>query len=494
VTGAETEAGRDWRAYYRSRTVSADAAMALVRSGDRIVFTLAGAMSLPAALMRRRGELEAVQLRLSSPPSDPGWLALETLPSFSIEFEFFIGDVARQAHDAKRGSYLPNLLSQSFKPLREGRGEARPIDIACISVSPPNDAGYCCAGPQLWNKRLYARAARTTIAEVVLGQIRCFGDCYLHVSEIDYFVPLDQPPLPERLQRLIERLPDGRRQEIAAIAAQTGLEALGPHVAMLATGDLASLRALLGLGPIPEPARRIADYVGELVPHGATIQIGVGEPGRFLVKAGIFDNKIDLGLHTEMMAPGLASLVAAGVISGRRKTAHAGKAVAVAWAGSDAADMACIDDNPTFELYDPDYTLSVPVVAANENYYAMNNAIAVDLTGQITAESVYGGRMVNGTGGQPELHLGAFLSRGGRAITLLPSTAAGGTVSRIVAQFQAGTLVTTPRFFADTVVTEYGVARLLGKNHRERAQELISVAHPDFRPELRHQAERLFEP
>jgi 4-hydroxybutyrate CoA-transferase len=122
---------------------------------------------------------------------------------------------------------------------------------------------------------------------------------------------------------------------------------------------------------------------------------------------------------------------------------------------------------------------------------AMNNAISVDLLGQVNAESVFGGRMINGTGGQPEMHIGAFLARGGRAITLLPSTAVGGSVSRVVAQLDAGSIVTIPRFFADTVVTEYGVARLAGKNHRQRAAELIAVAHPDFRGQLRLEAERL---
>ncbi|MGI8553612.1 MAG: acetyl-CoA hydrolase/transferase family protein [Dehalococcoidia bacterium] len=484
----------DWRKHYRSRTVSADEAMTNVHSGERVVFSLAGPVSLPSALMRRSEALQGVELRLSSPPIDPGWYALETMPSFTIEFEVFIGDLARPAHDQRRGSYLPNLLSTGFKPLDEGRAEAKPIDVACISVGPPNEAGYCCVGPQLWNKRLYARRARLTIAEVVPDQIRCFGDCFLHVSEIDYFVPLSLPSLEQRLQSIIERLPEGRRREVEGIVAAVGLAAFAPYAVGLASGELDGVRALLGLGPVPEPARTIANYVGELVPHGATIQIGVGEPARFLVKSGVFDNKLDLGLHTEMMCPGLATLARDGVITGRRKTLHRGKAVAVAWAGSNSSDMAYIADNPTFELYDPDYLLHVPLLAANDNYYSMNNAIGVDLTGQITSESVYGGRMINGTGGQPELHLGAFLSRGGRAITLLPSTAARGSVSRIVAEFERGTLVTVPRFYADTVVTEYGVARLLGKNHRERAQELISVAHPDFRPELRRQAHRLFEP
>jgi 4-hydroxybutyrate CoA-transferase len=192
-----------------------------------------------------------------------------------------------------------------------------------------------------------------------------------------------------------------------------------------------------------------------------------------------------------MAAPGLAKLVEAGVINGSRKTLHPGKAVAAAWSGSDEEDLEIIAENPKFEVYDPEYVLDLRTIAQNDNFYAMNNALSVDLIGQINSESVFGPRMINGTGGQPEAHIGAILSRGGRAITLLPSTALDGAVSRVVAQHEAGSIVTLPRFFADTIVTEHGVARLMGKNHRQRAQELIAVAHPDFRAELRREAERL---
>ncbi len=134
------------------------------------------------------------------------------------------------------------------------------------------------------------------------------------------------------------------------------------------------------------------------------------------------------------------------------------------------------------------------MIAQNDNFHAMNNALSVDLTGQINSESVFGARMINGTGGQPETHLGALLSKGGRAITLLPSTALSGSVSRIVPQQEEGSLITIPRYFADIVISEYGVAQLMGKNHRQRAEELIAIAHPDFRAELKKEAQRLFYP
>jgi len=139
------------------------------------------------------------------------------------------------------------------------------------------------------------------------------------------------------------------------------------------------------------------------------------------------------------------------------------------------ADLAIIDDNPAFELYDPEYVLDIGVIRSNHEQTSINNALSIDLTGQINSETVTGARMINGTGGQPETHIGAFLSKGGRAITLLQSTALDGAVSRIVPQLEAGALVTVPRYFADTVITEFGIARLLGKNHRERAAEQLQA-------------------
>ena len=175
-----------------------------------------------------------------------------------------------------------------------------------------------------------------------------------------------------------------------------------------------------------------------------------------------------------------------------RPARSAARACANAWSGSDPADLDIINDNPAFEIYDPEYVLDLGVLRSNYKQTSINNALSVDLTGQINSETVTGARMINGTGGQPETHIGAFLSKGGRAITLLQSTALGGAVSRIVPQLEAGALITVPRYFADTVITEYGIARLLGKNHRERAAELIAIANPDHRAALQSEARHLF--
>lgn len=486
----------DWREEYRRRLVSEDEAMRAVKEGDRVVVPLGTPRVLPAALARRRQELGHIDLRLSAPAVDPGWLQPGWQDVFNIEFEFFIGDFARHVTDDRRGTYLPNTFSLDFKALDEGRLEREEIDVFMVAVTHPDKHGYCTFGPHYWNKGSCVRRARTVIAEVDPLLPRVCGNCFVHVSELDYIVELpDTPVTREMVEQWLAPLPPERGAEMMSILELAGdfnrLAPVGPLVAFV---EPDVLRRYMGLLEPPDDAKAIAGYLNELIPDGATIQIGIGEPGAMMPKAGAFDNKVDLGLHTEMVAPGLAKLVAAGVINGKRKTIHKGKAVAVSWSGSNDEDLAIIADNPAFELYDPEYLLDIRLIAQNDNYYAINNALSVDLTGQINSESVFGARMINGPGGQPETHLGALLSRGGRAVTLLPSTALGGSVSRVVAQQEAGSLITIPRYFADTVISEYGVARLMDKNHRQRAEELTAIAHPDFRAELRKEAQRLFYP
>ena len=484
----------DWREDYKRKLCTADEAMQAVNRGDLVVVPIAGPRALPPALFRRGQELGAIDLRLAAPLSDPGWLQADWQEIFRIEFELFIGDFARPVVDEERATYLPNLFSLNFKEHDDQRPERRPIDVFLTSVTPPDGEGYVSFGAHNWNKRGYIRRARTTIAEVDAGLRPVCGDNRVHVSEIERFVEIPAlqitRPMVEAWLRRVED--EGLRAEYLSIVDELKsldrLIIIGPVMTRVPPDQV---RRVLGLAQPPEVARIISGYVSELLPDGATIQIGVGEPSMYLARAGAFDNKVDLGIHTEMAAPGLAKLVDAGVISGRRKTLHEGKAVAVAWSGSDEEDLEIIAENPAFEVYDPEYLLDIRTIARNDNFCSLNNALSIDLIGQINSESVFGPRLINGTGGQPETHIGAVMSRGGRALTLLPSTAMEGVVSRILPEHEPGSIVTIPRFFADTVVTEHGVARLWGKNHRQRAEELIAVAHPDFRAELRRRAQRI---
>jgi 4-hydroxybutyrate CoA-transferase len=460
----------------------------------RVHFPLASGAIMQRALGAHADKIGGlVDLRLSTPIVDPGWLSRDLSAIFRIEFEIFIGNLGRPTHDAGRAAYLPNLLSSNFKAHDERPGEDKPIDITFVNTTPPNAHGFVSFGPDQWNKRMYARRARIAVAEVDTTLTRTYGDVYMHVSEFDYFVE-GTPPPPDlaAIDRELAKMDPEKREGVKKVIEEVGVALLAPVIQYLTRMSVADLRVAAGISDPPEEYRPIAGYLSEVLEDGATIQIGVGDPSAQMPRMGAFDHKHDLGLHTEMVAPGIAKLVDAGIINGRRKSIHRGKAVAVGWSGSDPADLEIINDNPAFELYDPEYVLDIGVLRSNHRQTSINNALSIDLTGQINAETVIGANMVNGTGGQPETHIGAFLSKGGRAITLLHSTALSGAVSRIVPQLEAGALVTVPRYFADTVITEYGIARLLGKNHRERAAELVAIAHPDHRAELLSEAKRLF--
>lgn len=239
--------------------------------------------------------------------------------------------------------------------------------------------------------------------------------------------------------------------------------------------------------------KTIADYVSTLIKNGDALQIGVGSTSEWIAILGALNNRSDLGWHSETTPRGIIKLVRNGVITGKYKNINKGKVVAVAVGGGDKEDMDFVNRNPIFELYDADYVLNPTTIAANDNMVCVNSAISVDLTGQIAAESV-GPTLVSGPGGQLAFAIGTQLSKGGRFITTLPSTAKSGTISRIMVQLDKGTIVTIPRTLADIVVTEYGVAHLYGKTQRERALELIAITHPDFRAELNKEAKKLFWP
>ena len=473
-----------WQDLYNSRLTTAEQAVSIVRDGDRVVVPLSEQpMTLIAALAQRAHEVSDATLSVAVPQFDVGPF-LDA--GWKVEIENFIGPYGRPYENDGLAPYLPLAFSLTFKSPDERGDEAKPIDVALVTVAPPNKHGQITFGPQSWYKRGYAQRANRVAAEVNPALIRTYGDTFMPLDKIDALVQVEPPTdSQERLNKAIAALPDERRAIFEEIISRVNPNRLVPSIPYLDTIDLNRLRTQLGIDdPSPE-TKAIADNVKRLIPHGATIQVGVGTPSSYMPRLGVFDDKIDLGLHTELTVPGVAKLVDAGVINGSRKTIHKNRAVAVSWSGANDEDLEIIDDNPIFELYSPEYLLDPWLIAQNHAQIGMNNALSVDLTGQIASESVLGGRMINGIGGQPETHIGALYSKGGRAVTMLYSTALDGAVSRIVPKLESGELVTMPRFWADTIVTEYGVADLLGKNHRERAESLIAIAHPDFRPELR---------
>jgi 4-hydroxybutyrate CoA-transferase len=283
------------------------------------------------------------------------------------------------------------------------------------------------------------------IAEVNPSVVETFGDSWIHVSDLDYLVPDDRPLLPP-------------------------------------------------LPPLPiAPADEgLAHYVSTLVRDGDTIQVGVGSHTTNIVRLGAFDQRQDLSYFAELTVPGLVPLAERGIVTGRFSSLHPGKFVATV-IGNTAEERQAIHRNPRYEMRGLDHVLDPRVIGRNERLVAINGALGLDLSGQAAVHTL-GPTIYSGVGGHLAFALGAYFAPQGRYVAVLPSTARGGAVSTIVPQFEPGQVVTVPRELADTVVTEYGVARLLGKSVRQRADELIAVAHPDFRPELRRAAQRLFWP
>jgi len=488
----------DWQKEYQKKLVSAQDAAKVVKSGDRIYLPLAGPRAIHHEIAKRRSELKNVEIHLARPglaqvidfTSETGWEK-----SFSFEHELFIGDENRWATDEKNAMYNPVIFSLQCKPFDENRPEARPIDVLIVPVTPPNQHGFCNFGHELWHKKSLAKRSRIVLAEVDETLITAHGDTWIHVSEIDAFVETPVELLSEiDIQKIISETKPEWQQELSELIPQIDPVALARFGDSISQFPPDAIALGMGLADPDDSTKKIAAFVSELINDGDCFQIGVGEPSAAMIRLGTFDNKNDLGIQSEMTASGITSLVVKGIATGKYKNIHQGRAVATSWSGINREDKDVIDQNPLFELREAQYAVNVKTFSANDNHVAINNAISIDLLGQINSESAFGTRMINGSGGQPECHLGAMMSKGGRAITLLPSTRMDGAISSIMPIFDAGTTVTIPRHWADIVVTEYGVARLLGKNHRQRAEALIEIAHPDFRDELRDKAKELFYP
>ncbi|MDP2855910.1 MAG: acetyl-CoA hydrolase/transferase C-terminal domain-containing protein, partial [bacterium] len=358
----------------------------------------------------------------------------------------YVLPVARKMIQERRGDYMVSGLLWAENPsIRE------PVDVLLIYISTPDEHGYCSFGASVWDKKRAIRAAKLVLAEVSSELIRTYGDNYIHISEIDYFVA---------------HTPSGRTP---------------------GTTDILGRRTS-GPGKIE---KTIAEYAGSIIRDGDCFEVGVGGASEWVTQLDVMEKKNDLGIHSENLPRGMASLVMKGVVTGKYKNINQGKVVSTACGGGTKEEMDFINMNPLFELYGSDYVLDPRVISSHDNMVAINAALAVDLTGQIAAESI-GSMMVSGTGGQLAFAIGAALSKGGRNVTVLASSAKNGKISKIVPRLESATVVTVPRTLADIVVTEYGIARLKGKTQRQRAEELINIAHPDFRAELRTEAKKMF--
>jgi acyl-CoA hydrolase len=420
------------------RIVSAAEAVAGIRSGDQI-FVHGGAATpsvLLEALTARADDLRDVgiiHLHIEGPAPH---LAPEVARSFRHR-ALFIGGNARTAVNEGRADYVPIFLSDIPELFISG---ALPLDAVFINVSPPDAHGYCSLGTSVDAALAAIHSATVVVAQLNASMPRTLGDSFVRIEQIDLAVEVDQPPHEHHVD------------------------------------------------PIGDVERRIGEFVAELVPDRATLQMGIGSiPGAVALA---LRDKRDLGIHTELFTDPVLDLVEAGAVTGEAKEINRGKIVTAFLMGSQRL-YDFVDDNPMIEMRPVDYTNDTAVIRRFRRMVAINSALSIDLTGQVSADSI-GTRFYSGVGGQMDFMRGAALSEEGRAIIALPSLAAAGTISRIVPVLAEGAGVVTSRAHVRTVVTEHGVADLFGRSIRERVAALIGIADPAFRDELAREAHRLY--
>ncbi len=428
---------QSWPIAAQRKAVSAAEALSGVRSGSRVYLQggCATPRTLVAALVARAHDLEGVEIVHLHSEGDAPYTRPEYRGSFRHN-ALFIGGNAREAVNAGRADYTPVFLSEIPRLFERDL----PLDVALVQVSPPDANGFCSLGISVDVAKPAAESAGSVIAQVNPRMPRTHGDSFLHMKHIDHFVAVDEP--------LIE---------------------FSPH-------------------PVDEVSRVIGGHVAALIEDASTLQLGIGAiPNGVL--AALAQHK-HLGIHTEMFSDGLLDLVEKGVIDGEAKNYHRGKIVTAFTMGSRRL-YDFVHDNPMVEMHPVSFTNDPVIIARNERMVAINSAIEVDLTGQVCADSI-GHQFYSGIGGQIDFVRGAAMSRGGQPIIALPSTATGGSVSRIVAQLKPGAGVVTSRGDVHWVVTEYGAVDLHGKTVRERARVLIGIAHPKFREALTEAARTLY--
>ncbi len=414
---------------------TADEAVKVIKSGDHV--HLSSVASAPQCLIQamcRRGEagelkdvhIHHLHTEGPAPYADPKFEGIFQLDSF------FVGGNVRKVTQSGYADYIPIFLSETQKLYRAG---VLPCNVAMIQVSPVDAHGYVSLGTSVDATLAAIECADYVLAVVNKYVPRAFGDAFIHISEIDFFVEDNQP------------LMEGHIAEITETDA-----AIGRHCAAL-------------------------------IEDGACLQMGIGAiPNAVLSQLG---GHKDLGIHTEMFADGVLPLVEKGVVNGRNKVTDKGKIVSTFLMGSkEVYDF--IDNNPGVLMKDVAYTNDPFIIAQNPKFCAINSALQIDLTGQVCADSL-GTKFYSGVGGQIDFIYGSSLSKGGKAIIAMPSVTNKG-ISKIANTLTLGAGVVTTRNHVHWVVTEYGAADLYGKSLQERAKALIGIAHPDHREELERAA------
>ena len=432
----------DLNKLYQSRVVTPEDAVKKIQSGQRVFLT--GNCSTPqtvlAALVKHAPNLRDVEIcqALSVGPAD--YVSPEMEGHMRVNTMFISANI-RKAVQEGRADFTPVLLSEFPLLFKE---KILPVDVALVHLSPPDEHGFLSFGIENGLTKSAAESARIIIAEVNQQMPRTLGDSFIHLSRINYIVPVNYQ------------------------LAEMSMGGEGTN----------------------ETTEKIAGYIAELIPDGATMQMGIGAIPDAVLK--YLYNKKDLGVHSELFSDGVIDLVDAGVMTNARKSLHTGKIVAGFIIGSRRL-YNWVDDNPLIELHPTEYVNDPYVIAQNDRMVAVNSAIEVDLTGQVCADSI-GPKLYSGVGGQLDFIYGASRSKDGVPIIALPSTTTtrdGTLISRIVTMLKHGAGVVTSRNHVRYIVTEFGVADLYGKSIRKRAETLIGIAHPDFRADMKKEAVEL---
>ena len=421
---------KDWRAIYQSKLTTAEEAVKHIPNHCRVFFGHGAnePLVLTDALVANYKQYEDVEICHWVPMGKGEY----TQPKMKGHLNYnglFLGPVTRASVNEGRADYTPFYFHQSPRFFTDG---TFPIDVALVSLTPPDEHGFCSFGVSVGGTKPAALSAKMVIAQINDQMPRTMGDSFIHVSQITYAVEASRP-LPE-----------------------------------------------LGGGKIGPVEEAIGRNCASLIEDGSTLQLGIGSIPDAVLK--FLGDKKDLGIHSEMFSDGVVDLYEQGVITGAAKTENKGKMVAAFLMGSKKL-YDFVDNNPDVMMLTVDYVNDPVVVSRQNKMVSINSCLQVDFNGQVNSESM-GINQFSGIGGQLDYVRGASMCPNGKSILAMPSTAKHGTISRIVPVFEPGTTVTTTRTDVHYIVTEYGVANLRGKSLRERARLLINIAHPDFRDEL----------
>ncbi len=412
-----------------SKYVTAQEAVKIVKSGDRVYLQAAAAAPtiLANALTERAAELRNVEMCHLHIEGEARYANPELAESFHVN-SFFIGANVRHTLKAGNGSYTPVFLSELPNLFRKN---VLPIDVAFIHVSPPDNHGYCSLGVSVEATVAAIENAKTVIAQVNPNMPRTFGDGILHVSEIDYLVDVNMP--------------------------------IYSHEVM----------------PFTAEEEKIGNFIASLIEDKSTLQMGIGSIPNAALRQ--LHHHRDLGLHTEMFSDGVIDLIEKDVINCNYKGILRGRVLATFMMGSKRL-YDYVNDNPFIEMKESSIVNDTARIRKNPKMVAINSAIEVDLTGQVCADSI-GSKMYSGVGGQMDFIRGASLSEGGKAIIALPSITKSGA-SRIVPYLKQGAGVVTTRAHVQYIITEYGIADLYGKTLKQRVGELVKIAHPNHQESI----------